>query len=64
MGKIFIEFGIPLILILAVAWFIVKKWFIKVLPMHVETAKKIDEAAHKVDAELAPKKKPVDPTHD
>ncbi|TAL28581.1 MAG: hypothetical protein EPN97_14525 [Alphaproteobacteria bacterium] len=64
MGKVFIEFGIPLIVILFAAWFIVKKWFIKVLPLHVKTAQEIDKAAHKVDTELAPKKKPVDPTHD
>lgn len=60
MGKIFIEFGIPLILIIIVAWFVVKKWFIKVLPAHIETIKQIDNAAEKYDAELGKKEKDKD----
>jgi hypothetical protein len=60
MGKVFVEFGIPLIVIVAVAWFIIKKWFINVLPAHIRTVKEIDKAAEKFDAELGLKEKNKD----
>lgn len=52
MGKLLIEFGIPAIIMMALAWKIVKIWFFNVVPSNIVELKKIKRTSARYSKNL------------
>ena len=52
MGKLLIEFGIPALIMMAIAWKITKIWFFRVAPSNIIELKKIRQTSDKYDKTL------------
>lgn len=52
MGKLLIEFAIPALIMMAIAWQIAKLWFYKVAPKQIKELKDIKKTSDKYDKSI------------